>query len=204
MAIVETTLGCMGTYFAMPRAMTILQNLTCDSLSYEVRYRSPHLGCTAKPVTSTSSQGELNPLAALSNILFDHLNWIAKMSFVVQILYMPILLTTKISILLFYFRLSPNPLYKKVVKIVLCFSVAFGIAVTGADIFQCTPVAFMFDSTILGGKCINQMLFFKSTAIINIINDFVVFVLPLPTLWKLKLPNVQKVALCFILSLGVL
>lgn len=126
------------------------------------------------------------------------------MSFVVQILYMPILMTTKISILLFYFRLSPNALYRKIVKAVLGISVTFGFSVTVACIFQCTPVAFVYDSTIVGGKCINQMLFFKSTAIINIINDFCVFILPLPTLFKLKLPTAQKVALCLILSLGAL
>jgi hypothetical protein len=126
------------------------------------------------------------------------------MSFVVQILYMPILLMTKLSILLFYRRLSPNAQYMRIVKIVIGVSIAFGIAVTLGDIFQCAPVAFVYDTSIPGGKCIYQMAFFKSTAIINIVNDFIVFVLPLPTLWRLKLPMAQKLALGFILGLGAL
>ncbi|KAL7274197.1 hypothetical protein RUND412_002912 [Rhizina undulata] len=125
-----------------------------------------------------------------------------KVSFVVQILYMPILLTTKISILLFYFRLSPNKTYHRNVWILMGISVAFGIAVTFGDIFQCTPVESFYNYNV-AGKCIDQMAFFKSTAIINIVNDFAVFVLPLPTLWGLKLPVGQKAALGFILSLGV-
>lgn len=126
------------------------------------------------------------------------------MSFVVQILYMPILLMTKLSILLFYRRLSPNAQYIRIVKIVIGLSIAFGIAVTLGDIFQCRPVAFVYDTSIPGGKCIDQMGFFKSTAVINIVNDFIVFALPLPTLWRLKMPMAQKLALGFILGLGAL
>jgi hypothetical protein len=38
----------------------------------------------------------------------------------------------------------------------------------------------------------------------NMLLDIAILVLPLPTIWKLKLPTAQKVGLALIFSLGIL
>jgi hypothetical protein len=52
--------------------------------------------------------------------------------------------------------------------------------------------------------CFNQIGFETTAAVLNIIMEFVIMVLPLPTIWSLKLPKRQKGALIGVFMLGSL
>ncbi|KAI5798913.1 hypothetical protein EDC01DRAFT_22741 [Geopyxis carbonaria] len=125
-----------------------------------------------------------------------------KYSFATQVLYMPIVQLVKISILTFYLRLTPLRPFRLAVFTVMGVCIAFGFAVTMTDLFQCSPIRKGWFST-LPGKCIDQVLFFRSTAIINIILDFTLFLLPLPVMWSLQMRLRQRLALCGVFSVGL-
>ena len=52
--------------------------------------------------------------------------------------------------------------------------------------------------------CIDQIKFELAAAMLNIVIDFVIIVLPLPTIWSLQLPRRQKLALSGVFMLGML
>ncbi|EPS26843.1 hypothetical protein PDE_01782 [Penicillium oxalicum 114-2] len=123
-------------------------------------------------------------------------------NYVVQLVYNPALTFIKLSILMFLRRLDSR---SRIVTILIWFSTAFviGLFVTVlfVDIFQCRPVARVYDFS-LQGSCINQGVFYVSTAALNLFTDLVVMAIPIIITWKLQMPVRQKVAVCFILSLG--
>lgn len=70
------------------------------------------------------------------------------------------------------------------------------------DIFQCNPVAYVYDRTIPGGKCINQGAFYVSTAALNLFTDIMVLSIPVIITARLQMPLRRKIAVCIILCLG--
>ena len=78
----------------------------------------------------------------------------------------------------------------------LCIASVFTI------IFQCKPVAFAWDKTINGGKCINTLAYFRYATIPNIITDAAMLISPLPTIWKLQTSNAQKIGLTAVFLTG--
>ena len=49
----------------------------------------------------------------------------------------------------------------------------------------CRPLAYNWDKSIQGGTCDNPPLGYLTAAILNLIADVLVFILPLPFLWTL-------------------
>jgi len=67
----------------------------------------------------------------------------------------------------------------------------------------CFPIINIVPS--MAGKCIPQIPVWYFTGSMSIITDFVVFLVPLPTIWKLRIPNKkQKALLLLLFSLGFL
>lgn len=121
-----------------------------------------------------------------------------------QLLYHPILALTKVSILLLYHRLSVSASFRIWVKALIAFNIALTVSIFVADLLQCTPLAFVWDKTIPGGKCMNQQAFFVGSAVLNIISDCAVLVLPIPMVWGMQTNTRKKIALIFLFSLGIL
>jgi len=83
----------------------------------------------------------------------------------------------------------------------MAFNVALGVAIFIADLLQCTPISFFWDITI-GGKCINTIPFYFSTAALSVVTDFWILVLPMPLLWGLQLPMKRRLLLMGLFALG--
>lgn len=64
-----------------------------------------------------------------------------------------------------------------------------------AACFQCTPIAYWWDRTIAGGRCFDVQAFFHAQAIPGFILDIVIMLMPVDTIWKLKLPTYKRLAL---------
>lgn len=77
-----------------------------------------------------------------------------------------------------------------------------GIAVFFETIFQCSPIAYGWDSTIGHGKCIDQTLFYRAISPINVFTGVLILVMPIPLIWRLQVPRGQKVALTAVFLLG--
>ncbi|KAL2883226.1 hypothetical protein SGCOL_001417 [Colletotrichum sp. CLE4] len=110
----------------------------------------------------------------------------------------------KVSLLIFYFRLSPQRWFKRAVWISLAIIAGYSSGIFFALVFACDPIAMSWDVTITEGTCINRPSLYIATAVANIISDLILFALPLPIVVKLQIPRRQKIGLFFIFAVGSL
>ncbi|KAK7449939.1 integral membrane protein [Colletotrichum acutatum] len=110
----------------------------------------------------------------------------------------------KVSLLIFYFRLSPQRWFKRAVWISLAIIAGYSIGIFFALVFACDPIAMSWDVTVTEGTCINRPSLYIATAAANIISDLILFALPIPIVVKLQIPRRQKVGLFFIFAVGSL
>ncbi|KAK0621206.1 hypothetical protein B0T17DRAFT_591139 [Bombardia bombarda] len=126
-------------------------------------------------------------------------------SYAVQILYNPILALVKSSVLIFLSRLFGQK--DGVRRFLLWLNVANISQMVGvffAIMLQCLPIAFNWDFTIRGGRCVDRRILYTCTAVINIVTDLLVLGLPLWIFTSLKIPKRTKFALLFVFLLGFL
>lgn len=89
-------------------------------------------------------------------------------------------------------------------------SIAMGVVVTAQALsfvltaaFQCSPVRKAWDVNV-PGKCVRINVFYLANAALNILTDVLTYSLPIRVILKLQVPRKQKIALGFILCLGLL
>ncbi|OOQ85092.1 hypothetical protein PEBR_31330 [Penicillium brasilianum] len=120
-----------------------------------------------------------------------------------QLLYNPTLTVIKLSMLVFLRKLeSRSRVVNGLIWGAIAFVIGLFVAVLFVDIFQCQPVAYVYDMSIPGGKCIAQGKFYVSTAALNLFTDCVVLSIPIIITWGLQMPLRRKLAVCIILCLG--
>lgn len=108
----------------------------------------------------------------------------------------------KLSLLAFYLRLAPNNQRFRIAVYVMMFVAAgFGIGSILSAALQCIPLTMLWDATVTG-KCLDVVGFYFANSALNIVTDLIIYLMPIPTLWKLQLPVVQRVGLCAVLGLG--
>ncbi|PVH97044.1 hypothetical protein DM02DRAFT_644427 [Periconia macrospinosa] len=108
----------------------------------------------------------------------------------------------KLSILGFYLRFFTNRIERFItygtMMIVAATFVATGITTT----FQCSPVAYQWDKTIHGGKCIDVLAFYRWMSFPNIVTDIIGLVLPLRMIWRLHVNRHQKIGITIMFVTG--
>ena len=82
--------------------------------------------------------------------------------------------------------------------------IGYSIATIFALIFPCRPVNKSWDATILEGSCINRGAVYIVQAVTNIVTDVLLLLLPIPMVWRLQMPLVQKFGLVVIFVIGSL
>ena len=71
----------------------------------------------------------------------------------------------------------------------------------------CLPLDYnwkMFSLKPTSGNCGNLLSGFTAVGVVDILTDLSILILPLPMIWRLQLPNRNKMALAIILGLGIL
>lgn len=71
-------------------------------------------------------------------------------------------------------------------------------------IFQCSPIAYSWNKTVVGGHCINVHVMWIVQDILFLVLDLYVVVLPLPMIWKLQVTRPEKIAISGMFLLGSL
>ncbi len=69
-------------------------------------------------------------------------------------------------------------------------------------IVQCRPLIRAFDKDT-PGTCIDTAKFWFANAGFSIATDIIILLLPMPLVWKLVLPNAQKIALIAVFAVGI-
>lgn len=84
----------------------------------------------------------------------------------------------------------------------MAFVIATFLAFVIAGLFQCNPIAFAWDKSILGGQCFDVTALFYANAGLNIFQDVFIYILPMKLLWQVKIPRKQKIALVIVFAVG--
>ena len=109
--------------------------------------------------------------------------------------------SVRVSILLFYWRVFSVPTFRKAVLVAGGIVLSAGTAFLLIFAFQCSPPSH-FWNTATDGTCIDQLAFYLSGGAINLLQDVMILIMPMPVLWHLKATVPRKLALCFIFALG--
>jgi hypothetical protein len=69
----------------------------------------------------------------------------------------------------------------------------------------CRPIShFWTQFSATEGKCINVNQFFLALGILNMLNDFIILIIPFPRIARLQMTLRKKLAICGIMAVGIL
>lgn len=129
----------------------------------------------------------------------------AKCLFAFELIYFISVALPKLSIICLYLRIfSWKGAMRTVAWILFGLTAATSAALTVAACFQCIPLAFFWDRTIPGGRCFDIQQFFHAQALPGFILDIIIMILPMSTIWNLKLPMIKRFALLGIFAIASL
>ena len=110
----------------------------------------------------------------------------------------------KLSILIFYLRLSPQQWFRTLVFLLIGAVGSYTVVYIILNVFPCRPIAAAWNLDIEDAKCIDPWNAYWALSILNILMDVATLVLPIPVVVKLNIPIRQKVSLCFLFATGIL
>lgn len=111
---------------------------------------------------------------------------------------------TKMSVLLFYCRVFAVTTISRIAKITMGFVALLGMAGFLSTMLVCHPFAYNWDLDLSGGHCGNQSAVFSIFAIMNLVTDFAVLIMPIKVLTGLQLPLWKKASLLATFTVGFL
>ncbi|KAF2838639.1 hypothetical protein M501DRAFT_975270 [Patellaria atrata CBS 101060] len=146
-------------------------------------------------------------------------------NFANQLFYYPILCIIKAAVIIFLLRIGDNrPAVKISLQVLFAVNLMMLVAFWLTDLLQCTPLKYVWEfiemdieaqikagadengmlngELVKGGKCIDQVGFFITSASLHVVTDVIVLVIPMAMVWHLRMVMKKKVAVIVILSLG--
>ncbi|KAL8645054.1 MAG: hypothetical protein Q9210_006924 [Variospora velana] len=118
------------------------------------------------------------------------------------IIYVPAVGLAKVAILLFYLRINPDRHFRITVYITLALTMSYVVALSLTILLQCSPVPAFWNPSIPDSKCVKGTKLYLANAILNVVFDFMVLLVPVPMLLKLQVPTRQKFVIGALFSLG--
>ncbi|TPX14011.1 uncharacterized protein E0L32_000405 [Thyridium curvatum] len=109
---------------------------------------------------------------------------------------------TKLSLLTFYLHISPEKPFRIAVWTSIGIVGVYTSVITTMLFVNCSPPRKAFDVTITEGHCIDVAILYIATAASNIFTDLILFILPIPTVLKLRMSNVQKIGAMCVFGIG--
>lgn len=110
---------------------------------------------------------------------------------------------SKASILLMYCRVFGDGYVKVAARVTLVVVGIWAVEVVLATFLMCRPLRTNWRQ-VAGAKCEGVIAMYMANGVVNLVTDLVVVLLPLPYLWRLRLPKQTKIGLAIALSLGFL
>lgn len=111
---------------------------------------------------------------------------------------------SKISLILFYQKLSPQRLWKWNVCFVLFLVAGYNISIFFTIIFGCQPFNKDWDVRVTEGICVNRPAIYICTAALGIASDFALLVMPMPMpmIMHLQMPPGRKAGQVLLFGIG--
>lgn len=113
----------------------------------------------------------------------------------------------KLSILLQYLRIfaptrKGNMFIYVGVHVCIWTNLIFYLIETVFEIAICTPRKKIWNPLMTTGHCFSVDATFQATGVFNVISDFAILILPMPCVWRLRLPLKKKVLMTTIFATG--
>lgn len=109
----------------------------------------------------------------------------------------------KLSILHLYYVIFVNPKFRWGCFVVMGLTAAYCFSNILQNLLLCRPIQYNWDKTI-DGHCSPSYYPYVSSASINMGLDVIIFLLPIPMLWRLQMDSRRKIYLCLIFGVGIL
>ena len=116
---------------------------------------------------------------------------------------MTAILFVKLSVLHLYLRIDAGRAYKIITWSLIILTWAYTIGSAVAHFTTCIPTRKSW-LPLVAGSCFDKRRMALARAILNVVNDVAILLVPLPILRKLKLPLKQKLALAAVFLTGTL
>jgi hypothetical protein len=129
---------------------------------------------------------------------------LVKIEFAAYISYATAISFTKFAIVASYIRFFPEKTTRRISIATGALVGVFWVISLFAICFTCYPIQALWDWTIPDAKCYPVVNYFYVAAAFNIATDVVLCVLPIPTLWSLKMPKAQRFVVSILFSFGIL
>ena len=111
---------------------------------------------------------------------------------------------SKASVCLLYVRLFTYHIARIAAWALLAVVVVYTTYGTISTFMLCIPLQAWWDMSITDKKCQTGLEGMWALIFLHIITDFLIFALPIPVVWRMKLPKRQKIGVLFVLALGFL
>ncbi|KAH6718546.1 hypothetical protein BKA61DRAFT_303738 [Leptodontidium sp. MPI-SDFR-AT-0119] len=122
-----------------------------------------------------------------------------------EIIYVLILGLCKISIITFYLRIFPSQKFRITSYFILAWVILTTVLFMLLALLQCIPISLNYYGWETNGgreKCLNLNAESYASAAINITQDFIILLLPIPSLIRLRVSRKKKIHVLFMFSLG--
>lgn len=139
------------------------------------------------------------------NVPESNMKHLLKLYYINRIFYSPTILAAKLTILLQLMRIfAPikRGLVYWLIQALIWLNAGFYLANVLSVIFQCTPVRKAWNPS-MPGVCVDTNLNLVVTGAINVLSDALILLLPLWTIWHLKMPTQRKLGVSVVFAAGI-
>ncbi|KAG9255635.1 uncharacterized protein F5Z01DRAFT_699392 [Emericellopsis atlantica] len=136
-----------------------------------------------------------------SDLETDQLRVALRYFFLAQTPYKISVCLNKVAVVLFCMRIFISRAFQVAAYTIMGIVVAWSIGGVGATIWQCVPIAGAWDKS-LDATCIDSNKFWVAYAVMNILTDLMVLLLPIPSIVRLQLKPRDKLLVIGIFTMG--
>lgn len=140
-------------------------------------------------------------------VAFDRITAFVRWLYIAEILYFFQMTLLKLTLLFFFLRIFPKTIIRNLLKGTIAFTILYGLTFVVVAIFQCHPISHYWnkwDKEHNDGKCVNVNALAWSNAIISIVLDIWMLVLPLYEVFRLQLSWRKKMSVAIMFLVGTL
>ncbi|KAK1457738.1 hypothetical protein CMEL01_15721 [Colletotrichum melonis] len=108
---------------------------------------------------------------------------------------------TKTSLLTAYLNISPQRWYRNAILTAIAMVAAYTVIIASLLLFHCQPIRTNWDP-YTSGTCLNSAVLYMAIAVSNIVSDVVLFIIPIPMVFRLQMRPAVKVGAVLMFGIG--
>lgn len=120
--------------------------------------------------------------------------------------YAPVILCTKLTVLLLYRRVflpHRGSVFDNVLRAFMVICSVYYLTTIIVKIWECTPRAKIWNQSI-EGTCINVAALLDTDGVFNTLSDFIILLVPVKALWKLQMKTARKIQVVLLFTVGLI